>query len=91
MLERLSLKLGINMFRGKLISLSPTWRWLKLIEKSGVDISIISSKNYPYIDTLLNKDTLFESYDVFHRFYPPNNSSKQYIPSASLLVVIKDV
>ena len=91
MLERLSLMLGIDMFKGKLISLSPTWRWLKSIEQSGVDISIISYKNYPYLDALLNKDTLVESYDVFYRFYPPNNSPKQYNPCASLLAVIQDV
>lgn len=91
MLERLSLKLGVNMFKGKLILLSPTWHWLKLIEKSGVDVSRITSKNYPYLDTLLKKSTLFESYDVVHRFYPPNNTPKKYAPSASLLAVIQDV
>ena len=57
-----------------------------IMQQTVKDIEII-----PYLDTLLNKDTLFESYDVFHRFYLTNNSSKQYIPSASLLVVIKDV
>jgi len=91
MLERLSLKLGVNMFKGKLMLLSPTWHWLKLIEKSGVDISRITSKNYPYLDALLKKSTLFESYDVVHRFYPPNNSPKQYAPAASLLAVIQDI
>ena len=90
-LEKISLKLGIDMFRGKARWLSPTWHWLKTIEKSGVDISGVTSENYPYSDRLLNKDTLFESYDAVYRFYPPNDAPKRYNPSGSLLVKIQDV
>lgn len=91
MLERLSLKTGVDLFIGKLKYLSPIWQWLKLFEKSGVDISIITSKNYPYMDTLLSKNTLFESYDGIYRFRIPINKPKKYNPTASLLMIIEDL
>lgn len=69
-IEHLSITLGIDMFRGRLKNLSVTWNWLQMIAKSGVDISIINSNNYPWLDKLLCKETLFESYDVVYRFYP---------------------
>ena len=89
MLERLSMGLGINAFvHGRV---TPTWRWLQAFSRSGVDISRVTAKSFPYLDNLLDKETLLESYDVVFRFYPPNDSSKAYVPSASLLIVIEDV
>lgn len=87
--ERLSMRLGINAFIHKIAS--PTWLWLQAISRSGVDVSGLTAKNFPYSDGLLEKETLVESYDVVYRFYRPRNSCKPYVPSASLLVVIEDI
>jgi len=40
---------------------------------------------------LFDSGTLFESYDVVYRFYPPNDSCKCFAPNASLLLVIEDM
>ncbi len=90
--EHVSIKLKFGQLLNSFDKIvSPTWQWLQIIKKSGVDISRFLNNNYPYLDKLLTKDVLFESYDVIYRFYPPNNTAKIYSPSASLLVVIQDV
>ncbi len=61
--------------------------WINIIERSGVKIGT----KIPNSFELLNRQKLVESPDVIYRFYPPNNSKKQYYPCASLLVVIQDV
>ena len=87
--ERLSMRLGMNAFtHGRP---TPTWLWLQAISGSGVNVSRVSAKSFPYLDSLLDPETLLESYDVVFRFYPPNDSCKPYAPSASLLIVIEDV
>jgi hypothetical protein len=59
-------------------------RWVELFRASGVRIS----EPIPNLLQVLDRKTLVESPDVVYRFYPPNNSPKEYSPSASLLIKI---
>jgi SAM-dependent methyltransferase len=59
--------------------------WMNKFTTSGV----IINTNIPNSIQLLDRQILVESPDVVFRFYPPNNFSKPYNPSASLLLIIE--
>jgi len=61
--------------------------WINIIRQSGVKISAA----VPSPLRLFNREVLVESPDVIYRFYPPIDNPKQYMPAASLLVVIEDL
>ena len=61
--------------------------WMKIIEKSGVEIE---AKPVTPL-RLFDRRILVESPDVVYRFYPPNGQPKLYAPNASLLIVIEDI
>ena len=74
--QRLSLRLKIDLCSHVQES---SWNWLQTIKDSGVNTDRVTPDTFPYDTKLLNKGTLFESYDVTYRFYPPNETPKQRI------------
>jgi len=67
--------------------LSEIQQWINIIKMSGVKIAT----DIPTPVDLLDRRVLVESPDVVYRYYPPNDSPKEYLPSASLLLIIKDI
>jgi len=61
--------------------------WFNLFESSGVKIQ----DRKPRIWDVIKRSTLLESYDVFYNFYPPMERTKKYNPTASLLLIIRDI
>lgn len=61
-------------------------RWIEAFRESGVRIEAKT----PDLFALFSRAVLVESPDVVYRFYPPNDSPKPYMPSASMLLIIED-
>ncbi|MBT4551836.1 class I SAM-dependent methyltransferase [bacterium] len=76
--------LGRDVRRG-LVSEIKSWK--RILVNSGIRIAT----KLPSIFELLDRSTLAESPDVIYRFIPPKNSVKAYKPTASLLLIIKDL
>lgn len=79
--EKIPLSQHLSKFKTEINS------WIDLFSKSGVEINT----EIPNTLELLNRSILVESPDVVYRYYPPNNEPKEYIPNASLLIIIESV
>jgi len=61
--------------------------WEETLKKSGIKIAVKSPSPFE----LLDRSVLVEPPDIVYKFYPPTNKSKPYGPTASLLLIIKDL
>lgn len=74
-------------FIGDRSLLSEAKMWGQVLMESGVKLAT----KLPSSLELLDRSTLIESPEVTYRYIPPNNTVKPYRPTASLLLVIKDL
>ena len=61
--------------------------WQNILKEAGIKITT----KIPSPFNILDRSILVEPPEVVYKFYPPNNTSKPYLPTASLLLIIKDL